>query len=213
MDNMAYLQQIAGNNNSLAAKPMKGDSPLAKIFNIWTLLIGGGVLVIFIIILVVVAAISKVDTKDQDLMKQSYFRAYYLLEETLGEYSGSVKSSDIRNMSASLKSVLNEIMLNELNLLLSEYEIEVDSLDEEEDAIMADEHNEVGKLNETLETARLSGTLDRVYVREMAMQIAYLRAYQSEIVERTKNDAIQQFSMKAETNLDNLYTQFHEFNI
>ena len=115
MDNMAYLQQIAvGGNNSANAKKDK-NGILSKILNVWTLAIGGGVILLLIIIVVIAGALNKVDTKDQDLMTQSYWASKYLNEKTLSEYAGDIKNSDIRNMTASLRSVLNEIVLNEEN--------------------------------------------------------------------------------------------------
>ena len=210
MDNMAYLQQIAGVDNSLNNPSKKGGLKLPSFINIWTML--GAVLLITIIIIVtvLVSAMNKVDNKDQDLMIESYWMAYYLVDETFDEYADSIKSSDIRNMSASFKSVLNEIILNETNILLSEYGLEVDDMEEEE-GIPDSEHKKVAALNAELEDARLNGILDRVYLREMTMQIAQMRAKQSEIAERTKNNNAREFSAKAEANLDNIYEQFHNY--
>ena len=208
MDNMAYLQQIAGVDNSVKANPKK-DNPLSKFLNIWTALIGGGFLIILIIVLVIVGAMNKVDTKDQDLMLKSYWMSHYLIEETFDEYAESVKSSDIRNMAASFKSVLNEILLNDEKFLLDKYGIEAD--DTEEDEISMTEKETNNNLNSELETGRLNGILDRIYLREMTMQVAYMRSYQSEIAERAGDKEIEEFSAKAEANLDNLYNQFHDF--
>ena len=219
MDNMAYLQQIAvGGNNSANAKKDK-NGILSKIFNIWTLAIGGGVILLLIIIVVIAGALNKVDTKDQDLMTQSYWASKYLNEKTLSEYAGDIKNSDIRNMTASLRSVLNEIVLNEENLLLSEYGIEADDTEENELAMKELERidgpeegtTDLITLDETLEEGRLNGILDRTFLREMTLQIAILISYQSECAERTKNSSVKDFSSKAESNLQNLYDQFYNF--
>lgn len=211
MDNMAYLQQIAGVDNSMKTKA-KPNSPFAKLLNVWTF-VGLGIFIALIIgVSLIAAALNKVDTKDQDLMKQSYWRSHYIIDETMEKYADILKSSDLRDKTSSLKSVLNEIMLNSKNLLLDKTGFDIESTNEEEDSLAVEEKAAIDEFNTELENARLNGILDRIYIREIAMQIAYLRSYQSEIVERTKDDDFRSAAEKAESNLDNLYNQFHNFN-
>lgn len=210
MDNMAYLQQIAGVDNSLNNPSKKGGLKLPSFINAWTMLGAVLLIIVIVIVMVITAAMNKVDSKDQDLMIESYWMSHYLMEDTFEEYSESLKSPDIRNMTASLNSVLSEIALNETNILLEEYEIDLSESNEEE-GVSADEHAKVIELNSVLEDARLNGILDRVYVREITMQIAQLRAKQSEIAARSKNDKAREFAEKAESNLDNIYEQFHNY--
>ena len=61
MDNMAYLQQIAGNDNSLANNSKQGRG-LPKFLNIWTMLGAGIFLVLLIIVMVIASSMNKVDT-------------------------------------------------------------------------------------------------------------------------------------------------------
>lgn len=208
MDNMAYLQQIAGTNNTLDTNAKK-DGFFSKIFNIWTLLIGGGLFILLMIALVVVGAMNKVDTKDQDLMQQSYFMASYMTENTFSEYNEDIKNSDIRNMSASFKAILQEIILKDKEFLMDRHEIDVDDLEEE--PVATDEKDKIEELNETLKLGRLNGVFDRTWLREMTMQIAIIRSYQSEIAARTKDEEIKDFSERIESNLTNVYNQFHDF--
>ncbi len=211
MDNMAYLQQIAGVDNSMKAKA-NPKSPFSKFLNVWTF-VGLGIFIVLIIgVALLVAALNKVDTKDQDLMQQSYWRSRYIVEETMEKYSENLKNSDIRDKTSSLKSVLNEIMLNSKNLLLDKNGFDIESINEDDDPIAVEQKKFNTEFNTELENARLNGILDRIYIREVAMQIAYLRSYQSEIVERTKDDDIRSVAEKAKNNLDNLYDQFQNFN-
>ena len=212
MDNMAYLQQIAGGNNNVPTQPKKkADNPFSKFLNIWTALIAGGLAIIITIIVLIAGMMNKVDTKDRDLMLKSYWQAYYLLDESFDEYADDVNSSDIRNMAASFKSVLNEIKLNEEQLLLSEYGIEADDIAGTVAKMASKEKSENDRLNSELEDGRLSGRLDRVFLREMTMQIANMRSYQSEIAERAKNTSVRTFHQKTDKNLDTLYDQFHDY--
>lgn len=211
MDNMAYLQQIAGVDNSMKAKANQ-NSPFSKFLNVWTF-VGLGIFIVLIIgVALLAAALNKVDTKDQDLMQQSYWRSRYIVEETMEQYSENLKNSDIRDKTSSLKSVLNEIMLNSKNLLLDKNGFDIESINEDDDPIAVEQKKFNTEFNTELENARLNGILDRIYIREVAMQIAYLRSYQSEIVERTKDDDIRSVAEKAKNNLDNLYDQFQNFN-
>jgi hypothetical protein len=211
MDNMAYLQQIAGVDNSVAQRAQKGDNPLKKIFNVWTLI---GLVVLTLVICVtavIVNSMNKVDTKDQDLMAESYWTSHYLSDSTIKDYSKYVKNSDIRSMTSSLEGVLREIKLNYNDLLKTKFGVEVAKMKPKEDAIPMAVLELNTQLNSTLEDARLNGILDRVFLREMTMQIAYLQSYQSEIAERTKDEDVKVFATKAEANLENIYNQFHGF--
>lgn len=209
MDSMAYLQQIAGTDNSLESNQKKDNGLFSKFFNIWTALAVGGLAIILIIVGVVVGMMNKVDTKDQDLMQQSYFMSYYMIEYVFNEYPENIKNSDLRNMSASFASVLREIALKDKEFLTDKYEIEIDSLMEEE--VATNEKNKIDTLADTLKTGKINGVFDRTWLREMTLQIAIMRSYQSEIAARTKDEEVKEFSERIESNLDNIYNQFHDF--
>lgn len=209
MDNMAYLQQIAGTDNTLDANAKKDGGFLSKIFNIWTALIAGGLIIIMIIVGVVAGMMNKVDTKDQDLMQQSYFMAHYMSEYIFSDYPGNIKNSDLRSMSASFASTLKEIALNDKAFLTDKYGIEADDLTEE--SVATDEKEKVDKLAATLKNGKLNGVFDRTWLREMTLQIAIIRSHQSEIAARTKDEEVKEFSERIVSNLDNIYNQFHDF--
>ena len=209
MDNMAYLQQIAGADNSLANKKKGGGLP--KFLNKWVLI---GVAVFMVLLMAGMAILSsfnQVDTKDQDLMGESYWRAYNLNEKVLNKYASQVKNSELRDISASFISVLGELITNTKTLALSEFGIKVESMSESKDPTRADALSKTLELVDTLEDGRINGLLDRVYLREMTMQVAYMRSYESEIAARTKNSIVQSASEKAKNNLDIIYNQFHDF--
>ena len=212
MDNMAYLQQIAGVDNSAAQKAGKNSSGiLKKIFNVWTLLGVVVLTVILVVVAVVVNSMNQVETKDQDYMVQSYGTASNLSLKTITKYANQVKNSDIRNMSASLNSVLQEIIQNYKEIMNSVYSVKVESFNAKNNDIVAKVEEVNTKLNDTLEDGRLNGILDRVYLREMTLQIAHLRSYQAEIKERTSKSGVKDFAEKTESNLGNLYNQFFNF--
>lgn len=211
MDKMAYLQQISTSNN--AAKKGKNSALLEilkKIVTVRNGIILGIIILVLVVGSVVLGELTKVDTRDQDLLKRSYFMVTDLMDETMDEYAEDVKNSDIRDMSASFKSIMTELQKNDADLLSSFYGVE-DVSDEDEGDIATDEKNKNDELNSTLEDARLSGRLDRVYLREMTMQIAYLISYQSECGERTKNQTVKDTVNKSEESLKTLYEKFNNF--
>ncbi len=211
MDKMAYLQQIASERNNQGQQTSNKNKIFLKFLN--KKIIIGVIAVIGVIIainsIVKHSSLSKIDKKDQNLIVKSYYAAHYLADKSLDNYVDMIKNSDIRNMSASLKSVLNEILVNGRDLLANEYGVGVGELESGEIASTELATNE--KLNTVLEEGRLNGILDRTFVREMTMQIAYLISYQSECSERTKNEKVKTFVIKVESNLQNLYNQFHSF--
>ena len=209
MDKMAYLQQIAGDGNNANHKTGGGNNFLSKIFNVVTLAIVGVAILLIIGASALTKEFNKVDTRDRDLMEQSYWQAEYLSKQTFQKYANEVKNSDLRNLTASLKSTLNEILGSGKKLLEGEYKVKLSG--SEKTGIAATEKTNNEKLNVKLEDGRLSGTLDRVFLREITLQIAYLRAYNSGVVERTKNVKVQQFAKKITENLENIYQQFHDF--
>jgi hypothetical protein len=214
MDNMAYLQQISGATNNLGTQPKKqsGNSILSKIFNIWTIL-GVIVLTIVITVTVVVSSVmNQVDTKDQELLQESYWLSEALTKDTYNEYYRDLKNSDIRNMTESLMSVLNELMLDEKSLLKTQFGVDISKQSKSKDEIPVKAYADNAKMNAKLKDARLSGFLDRVFLREITMQVAVLRSIHSEIAARTKNAATKSISETATNNLDNLYQQFHNFS-
>src|SRR5574344_3040133 len=208
MDNMAYLQQIAVDNNKpKSQKP--GNNFLLKFLNIKTAIIALAVIVVLIIIGAITSSMHKVDNKDQDLLVQSWYDANSIIETTYDSYYDYLKSSDIRSLAASIKSALIGIRADDQSILLDKYGIEVDDLDDGDIAKAEVEKNST--LNSALEQARLDGVLDRTFAREMALQLAYLRSYQSGCGARVTDQDILDKTNAAVSNLDNLYTQLNAF--
>lgn len=211
MDKMAYLQQIASENKNHSKTP-NGGFDFLKYLTLKNIAIFVVSLFFLIGASTLLNAKKTIDTRDRDYLIRSYFMAKYLNEETLGKYSDLLKSSDLRAYSSSLKGVLHELMLTEKKSLTEEFGIEdVDSLSE--DQIATEEKNKNNSLNSTLETARISAHLDRVYIREIALQLAYLINYQTETNQRTQKPAAKSATDTEIKNLTNLKENFENFNI
>ena len=213
MDNMAYLQQISGASSAPLSsnKKKKFEFNFSKIFNVWTAVIAGALIALLIIVGVVVSVLNRApDMGDRDLMIQSYFTSSYMTEQIFdGSYLEDVKNSDIRNMSMSFAAVLKEVVQNDKEFLLNKYGVDVGEIDEEAIALSAKEG--IDELAKKFNDAKLNGVLDRTWLREMTMQVAILRSYQSGILARVDDEEIVEFAGRIESNLDNIYNQFHDF--
>ena len=200
---MAYLQQIS--TTSKPAAPKKGFSLNPKIL----IFVGIGIaLVIFIAI--IVGMLSGVKDKEKEEAMRLHVRTNYLLN-TLAEYTPVVKSSNLRSMGSTLSSHLTELNRDLLPILTNYWGYE----DWEDDApaeIFAEETELIDQLNQTLENARLNGLLDRVYTRELALQIALLNSIESEIIARTEKEELIQMLERSMGNFQELHTQFDDYS-
>ena len=201
MDKMAYLQQIASENKH-------NHKSSGSHFDIREFLTPKNIIIAIIALFFLIGTSllfntkKTIDTRDRDLLIRSYF---------MSKYRDLLKSSDLRAYTASLKAILNELMITEAKSLAEEFGIEdVSNLDE--DTISQEEKTKNATLNSTLETAHLSAHLDRVLIREFTLQLTYLINYQSEANERTKKPnakAATDTEIKSLTNLKNNYATFN----
>jgi len=213
MDNYAYLQQISGATNKKPTSTGKGlgSFDITKFLNWKIFAILGLVIALIIGVSVVASSMNQVDTRDRDLLIQSYYRATYLTKETLNDYITKLKSSDLRDMSASLRTILTEMINDYDKVLLDNYGVNVEKL--KKGSIATSELNINNKLQSTLEYARMNAKLDRTYNSEITMQIAYLVSFQSECNVRTEYNAVKTVTEKYKTNLKTIYDQFSAYSI
>ena len=211
MDKMAYLQQIASENKN-------HNKNSGGVSNLFKYLTPKNIIIFIVSLFFLIGASSllgtkkSIDTRDRDYLIRSYFMSKYLSEDTIRKYADLLKSSDLRAYTSSLNGVLSELMFTEKKSLTEEFGIEdVESL--YEDSLAVEEKNKIETLNATLETARLSAHLDRVLVREFALQLAYLINYQTEINQRTKKPGAKAATDTEIKNLTNLKTNYENFNI
>ena len=65
---------------------------------------------------------------------------------------------------------------------------------------------------ESLENARISGTLDRIYAHNFTYAISMLSNLESDAIKKAKNSDTANTLSSSKANLDKLYKQFDEFN-
>lgn len=202
MDNMAYLQQI-----SSTSKPKTGAGGKFKFNPLWLIPVGV-IIVVMIFVGVISSMLGGVQDKEKDLTFQASARAQALVQiiRTNNTY---VKSSDLRTMATSLSTVLTDTDRDLVAVLRSDFNY--DSVNKETLPFMAEETELITNLEVSLTDAQLNGILDRVYVRELNLQIALLLSIESEALARTERPALQEVLTKSINSLQNLQTQFTEY--
>ncbi|MBQ3326064.1 hypothetical protein IJG79_02890 [Candidatus Saccharibacteria bacterium] len=213
MDNKEYLESIAKDTRS--AGPAKtgafsiGSLTIPPVFK--KILLGIGIaLVVLLIVAIIVGIAGSGGNKERDYIDKIYLRSSHLVKET-GTYNKLVKSSQLRSMGTSLLAVLNETQFSMSNILKNDFGAttpdtpENEKTTEEENAVMVEYLN-------TLENARLNGTLDRVYARELTYQIGMLLSLEHEAYANTKKDNLKSALTTSMNNLNQLYTQFGDFS-
>ncbi|MBQ6355230.1 hypothetical protein IJJ18_02310 [Candidatus Saccharibacteria bacterium] len=200
MDNMAYLNQISASNRP--AKTSSGPFPFSP-----KIMIGLGAAIGAIILIIIIGSIFGGDKNSEQTLVQKLNLRSENLSRTIEEYNRDVKSSKLRSMGSSLRTVLNEASSRTSAILEEDFSSKkTDKKVEESEATYIEE------VNTALEDAKLNGLLDRVFVREMTYQIGILMSMESNISNKTKKSDLKDFLSGSYSNLENLYSEFSEYS-
>ena len=198
MDNMAYLEQIA-----VSKKPA---APKQSFIHSKKFLIILGVIVFFALFLLIISSLLNSNSnKEPDAIAHLNLRTTNLLA-TLKEYNPSVKSSTLRSLGSSLSAQLTDLNRDVAPVAKELFNKKIP------EKITEEETSFIDNLNSTLETARLNGVLDRVFVREFTLQIVLVNTLQSEILARTKDENLANALNGSIPNLKELHTQFEDYS-
>lgn len=200
MDRQEYLNQISTANRPV--KEPKSGIFASKFF--WVGIIG---LVAFILIMILGAIIG--GTKGNE--KERVFSLILHLDNTsevVGQYQSSVKSSDLRSYSASLKGILSNTSRELTTYAEEKYNFkakDVSSKISEEETLSKD-----GLANELFE-AKINGILDRIYAHKMAYEISLITNRESQIFKSSGNENLKNILETSYNSLNNLYDGFNDF--
>lgn len=200
MDRQEYLNQISTANRPV--KESKSGIFASKFF--WVGIIG---LVAFILIMILGAIIG--GTKGNE--KERVFSLILHLDNTsevIGQYQSSVKSSDLRSYSASLKGILSNTSRELTTYAEEKYNFkakDVSSKISEEETLSKD-----GLENELFE-AKINGILDRIYAHKMAYEISLISNRESQIFKSSGNENLKNILETSYNSLNNLYDEFNDF--
>ncbi len=201
---MDYLNQISGATNP---QPQQKQS-IGGLFSKKFIFIISGLVIFAILIMILGSVLGKTGNKEKAVAERINIRISNLMTITQN-YGKITKSSTLRSMNASLYSVLNGTSVNLSPLLTSVYSLTPETADAE---IAAEEESSIKELSATLDHAKINGLLDRVYPREITLQISLLLSLELEASERTKDQNVKNLIGESYNNLSNLYTKFSEYS-
>ncbi len=202
MDGQEYLNQISAKN-----KPVQ-QSKFNKILTNKFFLIGAGALVFLIIIMIIGAALSSGKGNEK---KESIALLLHLnnTSEVIDEYQSSVRSSELRASSSSLKTVLQDTSKKMEEFLTQKYNFKDKDADKK---IVEQLTLEKDGLSEELFEAKINGILDRIYAHKMAYEIQLFMAESNQVRKDTKEGVLQSALDTFDSSLENLYDKFNNFS-
>ena len=208
MNNKEYLEQIS----SESRKKTSSNNGFFG-FNIsprlGKIIIGAFIAAVLIMIIGGIASIAGGSSSESDYLGRIYLRTNNMMS-AISAYNNKVKSSELRSMGNSLNAVLTETSYNVSTILKEEFEADPakakNSIQEEEEA-------DGTALNDSLENARISGTLDRIYAHNFTYAIGMLSALESEALHKAKNQRTTDALTTSKNNLDQLHDQFENFTL
>ena len=206
MNNKEYLDQISANTQP--AKATGGFLGFNISPKLGKFVIGGFIAAVLIIIIGLIAGAVGGGSSDRDYLDRIYLRSNNLMS-AISSYNNRVKSSELRSMGNSLNAVLSETSYNVSTILKTDYEANAGK--PEKAKIQQEEDADLASLTNSLENARISGRLDRIYAHNFTYAIEMLSALESEAINKSKNQNVITALSTSRSNLDQLYTQFDNF--
>lgn len=207
MNNKEYLDQIASDTAKTKATTGFFGFNISPRFG--KIIIGCFIAAVLIIIIGIIVGIVSGGSSERDYLDRIYLRTNNLME-AISTYNKKVKSSELRSMGNSLNAVLTETSYNTSKILEEEYD--ADAGKPKSNKIAEEEEEDKTALMESLENARISGTLDRIYAHNFTYAISMLSNLESDAIKKAKNSDTANTLSSSKANLDKLYSQFDEFN-
>lgn len=209
MNNKDYLNKIASEARPLTAKApgflgntLNISMKQLKIFGIIAILIT-------IILFIGMIASSGNKNNERDYIDQAYLRTKDL-SAVIDDYRTAIRSSELRSMAMSLKTLLVEANYNLSTSLTEDFEVKNPDQTQKESTVTKEEEV-IGELADALEGARLNAVLDRVFAREFTYQISLLISLETDIISRTKKEPLKSSLITSRTNLETVHEQFDNF--
>lgn len=202
MNKQEYLDQI-----SARAPVQKKGLPgflTSKFF--WIVI---GTLLGLALILGVGSALSGNKTSTEDKVSELVLQIAGL-NEVIGSYQGSVKSSTLRGYSASLSSVLSNTNSQLTSFATETYKFKEKNVDEEIQNRVA-EH--IQELDNELFSAKITGNLDEIFDLKMVYEISLIASQEQSILSTAKNSALVDILSPSLDSLSNLSNEFDQYTL
>ena len=194
MDNLAYLNQISQNN-----KPKKRSFFSKK----WVKPAVFILLSLAILIPIISGISNLISSRETDFLPRLNYRVSNL-SRLIYNYSSRVKSSTLRNESASLSAILTDLNTN----LPLYYDDPSKSLSNE---IITEEISYYTTAKASIDNGIINGYLDRNYARQIAYYIKIILTLIDEASEKTNNTTAKSFLATKKTELELKKPTFADF--
>lgn len=203
MDGQEYLNQISRQSQPVGSSGGGGGILKSKLFIVG---IVGVVLLILIIIIGAVLGGNKGGEKNLTFALKLHLDN---TAEVVQSYQPAVKSSDLRSKSASFYSVLSNTSREITDYITEKYDFKEKDLSEK---MTQDAQTSRDELEADLFSAKIGGTLDRVFALKMAYEILLINAEEAKIIDATKDENLTQILVSSYNSLENLYNNFNNFS-
>lgn len=192
MDNIAYLNQISSKK-----KPTNSPMDILKKFKFPLI----GLVSLIIIIIIISKIVSALDAQETDFTYRLQTRATNFAE-TIDAYQPKIKSSELRAASTTFSSALKNLTAN-----LPQFfkKMPPKSVTAEEQQIILDVKN-------TLEDARINGTLDRTYARQLAYGTKIIILLIDQIETKDNNASLKALLDSTKNSLNAILPTFSDFS-
>lgn len=203
MDSQDYLDQI-----SRTARPVKQNKGgISGILSSKWFKWGLGALVLLIVIIIFGSMLG-----NKESIEEKCTNLKLRLDgtsEAITEYQGSIKSSLLRSLSASLKGVFTNTSAGLNTYMAEKYGYEAGR---EKDAVKEAAELQRDELMNELFEAKINGLLDRVFAHKMALEIYSVMSDEAGIVNDSSDDALKSTLTTSYDSLNNLYNEFNDFS-
>lgn len=209
MNNKEYLDKIASENRPLTPRAPGFFGSKLNLSMTQLKIIGAVVIVITLFLFIAMIASSGDKNSERDYVDQAYLRTKDL-SEVIDNTRTQIRSSKLRSLAMSLKSILSETNYNLSSSLANDFGVK--SVDKPaKQATATEEDTVISELSDALEAARLNAVLDRVFAREFTYQISLLISIETDIINRTKKEPLKSSLETSRANLDAMHEEFDKF--
>ena len=201
MDNEAYLKHIAAQTRPTPSNRLLSPTIIKLI---------AGALIALILIIALGIILNSANQRTITVFERYHLRLQNLSSDSgpLVTYGNTLKSSDLRSLSNTLKTSLTATS-RDFSAVLADLNVDITVLSEtattEEAAVIASFEGE-------LRDAQLNGILDRTFASSTILQISLLLSLQSEVREKSDNSALTSILDRSDNDLNTLLESFTNYS-